>query len=55
MVYLQSFQMPTRDDEENYFADPEILNLYKGVLFTEGDRYASEKAKNNYNFAIWAL
>ena len=37
--------------EENYFADPEILNLYKGVLFTEGDKYASEKAKNNYNFA----
>lgn len=37
--------------EENYFANPEILNLYKGVLFTEGDKYASEKAKNNYNFA----
>ena len=25
MIYLQSFQMPTRDDEENYFANP--LNL----------------------------
>lgn len=37
--------------EDNYFADPEILNLYKGVLFTEGEKYASEKAKNNYNFA----
>lgn len=37
--------------EDNYFADQEILNLYKGVLFTEGDKYASEKAKNNYNFA----
>ena len=22
MIYLQSFQMPTRDDEENYFASP---------------------------------
>lgn len=37
--------------EENYFANPEILNLYKSVLFTEGDKYASEKAKKNYNFA----
>ena len=37
--------------EENYFANPEILNLYKSVLFTEGDKYASEKAKRNYNFA----
>ena len=37
--------------EENYFANQEILNLYKSVLFTEGDKYASEKAKRNYNFA----
>ena len=37
--------------EENYFADSELLNLYKGVLFTEGDAYASENAKRNYNFA----
>ena len=22
MIYLQSFQMPTRNDEENYFASP---------------------------------
>ena len=22
MIYLQSFQMPTRSDEENYFANP---------------------------------
>ena len=37
--------------EDNYFADSEMLNLYKGVLFTEGDKYASEAAKRNYNFA----
>ena len=37
--------------EENYFADPELLNLYKSILFTEGDAYASENAKRNYNFA----
>ena len=37
--------------EENYFADPELLNLYKSILFTEGDAYSSENAKRNYNFA----
>ncbi|MCI9063279.1 MAG: hypothetical protein HFJ17_01565 [Clostridia bacterium] len=37
--------------EENYIADEGILNLYKSVLFTEGDAYASEIAKRNYNFS----
>ena len=37
--------------KECYFEDDDILNLYKSVLFTEGAAYASEKAKEGYNFA----
>ncbi len=34
-----------------YFEDPELLNIYKSVLFTEGGRYTPEIAKKNFNFA----
>lgn len=37
--------------EDCYFEDPEILNIYKSVLFTEGASYTSETAKKGYNFA----
>lgn len=37
--------------DEAYFEDPEALNIYKSVLFTEGQAYASEVAKKDFNFA----
>ena len=37
--------------EDCYFANETILNLYKLVLFTDGEAYASEEAKKSYNFA----
>lgn len=33
------------------FEDESILNLYKGVLFTEGGNYTPEIAKKGFNFA----
>ena len=33
------------------FEDEDILNLYKGVLFTEGGNYTPEIAKKGFNFA----
>ena len=33
------------------FADPRMINIYKGVLFTEGEAYAPAQAKENFNFA----
>ena len=33
------------------FADPRMINIYKGVLFTEGEAYAPAIAKENFNFA----
>jgi hypothetical protein len=33
------------------FADPRMINIYKGVLFTEGEAYAPAVAKENFNFA----
>ena len=38
-------------NEECLFEDPQMLNIYKSVLFTEGEAYASEKAKRGFNFA----
>ena len=29
--------------EECYFEDPELLNIYKSIIFTEGGAYSSEK------------
>lgn len=37
--------------EDCYFANETILNLYKIVLFTDGEAYASEDAKKSFNFA----
>ena len=37
--------------DECYFEDPEMLNIYKSVLFTEGGAYSSELAKEGYNFS----
>ena len=37
--------------DDCYFANDTILNLYKLVLFADGEAYASELAKKDYNFA----
>lgn len=37
--------------EDCYFEDPELLNIYKSVLFTEGGAYSSELAKKGFNFS----
>lgn len=37
--------------EDCYFANETILDLYKIVLFTDGEAYASEEAKKSFNFA----
>ena len=36
--------------EDCFFEDDNLLNIYKSVLFTEGQAYASEAAKRNFNF-----
>lgn len=33
------------------FEDAEMLNIYKSVLFNEGSKYSSEKAKDKFNFS----
>ena len=37
--------------EDCYFKSDKLLNLYKSVLFTEGQAYAPQVAKNEFNFA----
>lgn len=37
--------------EECYFENPELLNIYKSVIFTEGASYSTEAAKRGFNFA----
>ena len=37
--------------EDCYFMSNKLLNLYKSILFTEGQAYAPQIAKNNFNFA----
>lgn len=37
--------------EDCCFEDPEMLNIYKSVLFTEGGAYTSELAKKGFNFS----
>ena len=37
--------------DECYFESEELLNIYKEILFTEGQAFAPEKAKHGYNFA----
>lgn len=33
------------------FEDPEMLNIYKSILYNEGSKYSSEKAKAGFNFS----
>lgn len=37
--------------DECYFADENMLNTYKKILFTDGEKYAPVKAKEGYTFA----
>lgn len=37
--------------DDCYFANEDILSLYKLVLFSDGESYAPEIAKNKFNFA----
>lgn len=37
--------------EDCYFEDPELLNIYKSIIFTEGGAYTTEQAKRGFNFA----
>lgn len=37
--------------DEVYFQDERMLNLYKSVIFTEGEKYAPEAVKRKFNFA----
>lgn len=37
--------------EECFFEDPNMLNLYKSILFTEGGNYTPEIAKRGFNFS----
>lgn len=37
--------------EDCFFESEEYLNLYKSILFTEGEVYAPQVAKDNFNFA----
>lgn len=34
-----------------FFNDPEMLNIYKSVLFNEGAKFTPEKAKDRFNFS----
>ena len=36
--------------EDCLFDNENFVNIYKGVLFTEGAKYSSEQAKRNFNF-----
>lgn len=36
---------------ECFFANDDLLNVYKMILFTEAEKYAPEVAKQNFNFA----
>ena len=37
--------------EDCYFESDKLLNIYKSILFTEGQAYAPQIAKNEFNFA----
>ena len=38
--------------EECYFDNPNYLNIYKSILFTEGGKYTPEIAKQGFNFSV---
>lgn len=33
------------------FEDPDMLNIYKSILYNEGSKYSPEKAKDGFNFS----
>lgn len=35
---------------ESFFENPNLLEIYKGILFTEGEQYAPSIAKKDFNF-----
>jgi len=37
--------------DDCFFESRQMLNIYKSVLFTEGEAYAPQIAKNNFNYA----
>ena len=37
--------------EDAYFVDDNYLNVYKKILFTDGEKYAPREAKDGFNFA----
>ena len=37
--------------DDCYFADEELFNIYKKILFTDGEKYAPIRAKEGFNFA----
>ena len=37
--------------EDCLFDNPELLNIYKSIIFTEGEAYTPEIAKRNFNFS----
>lgn len=37
--------------DECYFANEKLLNIYKMILFTDAEKYAPEVAKRNFSFA----
>lgn len=37
--------------QDCYFEYDELLNIYKGILFTDGQSYTPEQAKKGFNFA----
>ena len=38
--------------EECYFDNPNYLNIYKSILFTEGGKFTPEIAKQGFNFSV---
>lgn len=39
-------------NEECYFDDQSLLNIYKSILFTEGGKFTPEIAKKGFNFSV---
>ena len=37
--------------EDCYFTDEQLLNIYKKIIFTDGERYAPKEAKDGFSFS----
>ena len=37
--------------EECYFSDEQLLNIYKKIIFTDGEKYAPKEAKDGFSFS----